>query len=717
MGFLYGQDYCMNTRYGGTFVSANQGFIVSLSDEPCVADPSTCSASVKHVCQHVIAASMCVTHLESNIQSGPEQLCPIRVSCGGVVAKYVRVTLPGDHRILYLPPSGISIYKSRNTNAQIGDYGAYVVTVATPTLTRPEYIISVDPQDPVFYSTCYAYTTGKKWLQVAGDPSLPSWHFNGRCLDCDSYLENYQRHNVTSPDELTMQWKLNGACRDCSIMHGVPLNFTAIDEGISPGSNGDTGGTGTDGTDDGTTGTVETATPSPASSTGSTSPGSNSNGDTDGTDGTDGTTGTAETAAPSPASSTESTTTGGTTQDSAGGTDKDDDGNSKATILRSTLTITGIKVSDLNEGETLGKIAQSIASALKVPSGTVKIDKVTTARRRRLSDSAVVIRYSVTVMNLGNVDGVRERMKGLSSNVEVLKVVASQVGVEEGTLTMTSGSVVAGEYSTTGNGTSTAATDAGREADAGSFVVEMWMYVVGGIVVVLLLIGAVVTVSRRGDRDQNGRSRLKEEKKTTKAVAMIEMKMTNPAAEAGEGTIVGQPMSQPPSVPGRPTSGKYANARKSIERSDSSIKHGSGSAYLSNLYHTVGSMQNTQQTNIVNQDQLRESSLKHVLRAMSSKNEEDDDDGDDDDDDSVWSYDQCGGAPPANDQERTSSRRVVRKKKRSLLNGGEEETTQVETPFGKGKVLYVRKIDGCQVIELPWKLAGGSKAKLYRFSS
>ena len=61
-------------------------------------------------------------------------------------------------------------------------------------------------------------------------------------------------------------------------------------------------------------------------------------------------------------------------------------------------------------------------------------------------------------------------------------------------------------------------------------------------------------------------------------------------------------------------------------------------------------------------------------------------------------------------------RRVVRKTKRPRqvgepLAGGKV----VETPFGRGKVLYVRKIDSCQVVELPWKLARGSKALLYRY--
>ena len=50
--------------------------------------------ATKHVCQHVIATSLCVPNLESTVLT--QYLCPIRVSCGGVAAKYVRITLPGD---------------------------------------------------------------------------------------------------------------------------------------------------------------------------------------------------------------------------------------------------------------------------------------------------------------------------------------------------------------------------------------------------------------------------------------------------------------------------------------------------------------------------------------------------------------------------------------------------------------------------------------------
>ena len=228
MGFLYDQDYCMPARHGGTFTSPNQGFIVSLSDEPCAGNSSTCAASIKHVCQHVRATSMCLSNTESTTR---EDICPIRVDCGGVQARYVRVTLPGDHRILFLPMDGVALYKTAPTNAKVGDYAAYVLEVPPTQLTYPEYTISEDPKDPVFYSTCYTYTLGKRW-RPAGQNGVElapaNWHFNGRCLDCETYLDNQRRHNDTSPESRTVKWTMSPSCRDCR--QTKPLNFSTVNE-------------------------------------------------------------------------------------------------------------------------------------------------------------------------------------------------------------------------------------------------------------------------------------------------------------------------------------------------------------------------------------------------------------------------------------------------------------------------------------------------------
>ena len=72
-----------------------------------------------------------------------------------------------------------------------------------------------------------------------------------------------------------------------------------------------------------------------------------------------------------------------------------------------------------------------------------------------------------------------------------------------------------------------------------------------------------------------------------------------------------------------------------------------------------------------------------------------------------------------------SSRHMVQKKKRSLPmltspvtpkddDQGEQDVAVVATQFGAGKVLHYVRNGTCQVIELPWQLAGEAHAVLYR---
>jgi hypothetical protein len=96
------------------------------------------------------------------------------------------------------------------------------------------------------------------------------------------------------------------------------------------------------------------------------------------------------------------------------------------------------------------------------------------------------------------------------------------------------------------------------------------------------------------------------------------------------------------------------------------------------------------------------------------------------------SFDHSVAAPPS---ERQRSRRRGRLNKLTAISaiprtsvdrnphfaetpqggGGEGDIVEL-TLFGQGRVLRTRPADGCQVVELVgWRLAGGSKAMLYRF--
>ena len=92
--------------HGGRFPHPEkQGFVVSLSDSPCdfsdLENPKCPPA--KHVCgSQVMISQTC--------DFNDRTLCPFKISCGGVVAKYVRVTLPGKGRIL---DANIEVHRHR----------------------------------------------------------------------------------------------------------------------------------------------------------------------------------------------------------------------------------------------------------------------------------------------------------------------------------------------------------------------------------------------------------------------------------------------------------------------------------------------------------------------------------------------------------------------------------------------------------------------------
>ena len=78
--------------------------------------------------------------------------------------------------------------------------------------STPEYVVSYDPEDPIFYSTCRPRArrrlcaanaeslvdnafdgadNGTVAVSTVEDRSnMPEWFFNDRCLDCGSYDAN-----------------------------------------------------------------------------------------------------------------------------------------------------------------------------------------------------------------------------------------------------------------------------------------------------------------------------------------------------------------------------------------------------------------------------------------------------------------------------------------------------------------------------------------------
>ena len=110
--------------------------------------------------------------------------------------------------------------------------------------STPEVRVSLDPADPVFYSTCYireravlfepshgqssstagnsvdgdSNQTNADYQASLGDSSdLPPWTFNGECLECESYDEN--RMGGQAPPVWAI--RNDGICRDCINVDGL----------------------------------------------------------------------------------------------------------------------------------------------------------------------------------------------------------------------------------------------------------------------------------------------------------------------------------------------------------------------------------------------------------------------------------------------------------------------------------------------------------------
>ena len=91
----------------------------------------------------------------------------------------------------------------------------YAVEQAEPTKTRPPYVLSNDPEDPIFYSTCYIYKSGVQWLPTVKQEVKRDWSMNTQCLRCDNYEANEANNASTPRDGQTPKWITSNVCSDC----------------------------------------------------------------------------------------------------------------------------------------------------------------------------------------------------------------------------------------------------------------------------------------------------------------------------------------------------------------------------------------------------------------------------------------------------------------------------------------------------------------------
>jgi hypothetical protein len=135
------------------------------------------------------------------------------VDCKGARGKYLWVQLPGSNRILNFRPqfSRAKVALPKDSLLCYGGVPRY------PTELLPEYITTNDPEDPVFYSTCYIREFDKSWeFPLAGSPPPKDWRFSGQCIDCPSFVAGDSTFttaqlNVTQPPK----WTITDQCINC----------------------------------------------------------------------------------------------------------------------------------------------------------------------------------------------------------------------------------------------------------------------------------------------------------------------------------------------------------------------------------------------------------------------------------------------------------------------------------------------------------------------
>ena len=228
--------------WGHTGQRPGHGAVISVSNKSCI--DSNCGAEPgdlddEHVCEVITRPNTCdSTKYRFHFQTS--HICPYEVDCGGVHGNYVRVRLPGQGRILSL--ANVDVFRTKPvgipTETALDDskrgYGCYGVEAHyAPDASSAnfleevkvlDYTISLDPKDPIFYSTCLTYETTIEWLPIQDDSSSADtevarqWNFSGWCLDCDSYYQNFV--NKTSALEVTPQWWFSPICEDCDVKFG-----------------------------------------------------------------------------------------------------------------------------------------------------------------------------------------------------------------------------------------------------------------------------------------------------------------------------------------------------------------------------------------------------------------------------------------------------------------------------------------------------------------
>ena len=106
-------------------------------------------------------------------------------------------------------------------NASSDRYLCYNLLPTVPTDTIDEFTTSTDPEDPIFYSTCFYKFSGNTFDDYATPDTNAKvdvpWKYQSQCIDCAS-------QSINSAGSVTPKWKIADTCTNCDLN---PSNATA----------------------------------------------------------------------------------------------------------------------------------------------------------------------------------------------------------------------------------------------------------------------------------------------------------------------------------------------------------------------------------------------------------------------------------------------------------------------------------------------------------
>ena len=185
---------------------------MSLADAPCdFTDPENPACpSPKHTCGRVTKPTMC--------PFADNSYCPNAVDCGGIEAQYVRVHLPGKHRVLDSLDIQVQRHRPKMDTPQDRDgMVCYAVETRAPTSIHKVYTTTKDMEDPMFYSSCYVREAYRnRWMNFPRTFPQGEFVFGDQCLECKSV--EAATANLNSGDNQGRRlnrWLPAPRCADC----------------------------------------------------------------------------------------------------------------------------------------------------------------------------------------------------------------------------------------------------------------------------------------------------------------------------------------------------------------------------------------------------------------------------------------------------------------------------------------------------------------------